>query len=230
MSTRRERPRLLLLAGFGVAALCAMASVALGFVDIYQNGFNNRPQFREVKALGGGNKCDREHKEKRGVMEVVVRDGPRACSFKPPVQGNQSSPDHRFDAAARIIRDTPKALRKDAYLAIAVRVGGGARYQLRIFPKDKEFDLRRKPNGAMFPVAGPNSAVKGMGKLNKMALIAEGNRVRAIVNGTELADVTDPNPNEVNGRRLDFGVGTLKDTKKNTLGNFDRLSVGVPNP
>ena len=230
MSTRRERPRLLAAAVIGAAALFATTSVALGFVDIYKNGFGSRANYREVKAVGGGSHCDREHKRGRGLMEVVVKDGRRACQFKPPVQGNQSKPDHRFDGAARIIRDTPQALRADAYLFLAVRVGGDARYELRVFPKDKEFQLRRKPDGAMFPVAGPNGAVKGMGKLNKMALIAEGDRVRAIVNGTEVADVTDPNPNDVIGRRLDFGVGTLKDTKKNTVGNFDSISVGVPDP
>ena len=230
MSPRRERTKLLLVGAFGAVALCAMAAAAFGFVKVYSNSFNSKQQYRQVKTIGGGNKCDREFKDKRGVMEIDLGDGPRACSFKAPVQGIQQKPDHRFDVAARITRDTDSAARNDAYLAAAVRVGGGARYEFRVFPKDKRFQLRRKPSGAGFPVGDPSGDVKGIGKLNKMALIAEGDRIRAIVNGTEVADLVDANGNEVDGTRLEFGLGNVKNTNKNTVGHVDKIKVAVPNP
>ena len=63
-----------------------------------------------------------------------------------------------------------------------------------------------------------------------MALIAEGDRIRAIVNGTEVADLVDANGNEVDGTRLEFGLGNVKNTNKNTVGHFDKIKVAVPNP
>src|SRR5687767_8652427 len=146
MSTRRERHRLLLIAVFGAAACCAVVASALAFVQVYGNNFNNRPQYREVKTITDGNKCKREFKDARQQMGVETTDGPRHCRYKPPVQGSNPQPDYRFDATARILTKTDGAIRRDAYVSISARVGGGERYELRVFPKDKDYELRRKPN------------------------------------------------------------------------------------
>jgi hypothetical protein len=220
----------LLVAALSAVALLALSAVATGFVQVYSNSFNSKKNYRQIKSIGGGAKCERAFKEKRDVMEVELTEGPRACTFKAPVQGVQRKPDHRFDVKGRLTRDTQSAARRDAYLLTALRVGGGARYELRVFPKDKRFQLRRKPGGAGFPVGDPSGRIKGMGKLNRMALIAEGDRIRAIVNGTEVADVVDVSSNDVDGTRLEFGLGNLKSTKKDSVAHFDQISVGVPNP
>lgn len=231
MSTRRGHLRLRFLAGAGVAALCAaMATSAVAFVDIYVNNFKSKPEYREIEAVTGGNKCHREFKKKREVMLILVDEGPKLCKFKPPVQGSNPKPDHRFDAHSRLLKATPGAVRDDAYLMVAVRVGGGKRYELRVFPKDKDFQLRRQPGGAGFPVDGGNGDIGGVGEVNKLRVVVIGDRIRALVNGTEVADVTDANPGQVSGTKLEFGVGTTRNTKKDTQGTFDRLKVSVPNP
>jgi hypothetical protein len=220
---------LLWLAGIGVVAACAAAATALGFVSIYANHFGNKPAYREIKTIGQSDKCERSYNEKREVMIVKVT-GSRQCAYRPPVQGVSPRPDHRFDVAGRIVDKTPSGLRNDAYLAMSVRVGGGSRYELRVFAKERRFQLRRTPDGGGFPVNAGNNAVVGIGKTNKMSLIAEGDRVRAIINGTEVADVTDPAPGEVKGRRLEFALGNTKNSQKQTVASFDRLKVSVPDP
>ena len=220
---------MLWLAGLGVVAACAAAATAFGYVSIYNNTFGNKPKYREVKNIGKSNKCEREYREKREVMQIKVK-GSHLCNHQPPVQAVSPLPDQRFDASGRIVKKTPSGLRNDAFLDIRIRVGGGTHYELRVFAKERRFQLRRDPDGAAFPVNADNNAVVGIGKQNKMSLIAEGARIRAIVNGTEVADVNDPNHGQIEGRRLEFGLGNLKNSKNHTVGTYDRLKVSVPDP
>ena len=61
-------------------------------------------------------------------------------------------------------------------------------------------------------------------------LRAFGARIEAFVNGTRLADVTDADPGQVDGRRIAFGVGSLKDVKGGPLAVFKSVNVRVPDP
>ena len=229
MSTRREHPRLLLLAGFAFAGAAILAAAAFAFVQIYKNPFNNRSQYNEIQKVSG-KKCGRAFKEERELMQVKAREGPASCSYKLPVQGSGPRPDHRFEAEARLLRDTHSSIREDAYLSMGLRVGSGKRYELRVDSKDREFELRRKPGGAMFPVAGHNGAITGVGRLNRLRLIAVNDRIRAFVNGTKVADVVDPSPGQVDGAKVYFGVGNQKQTGRKTIANFDLLRLKVPTP
>jgi Domain of Unknown Function (DUF1080) len=230
MSTRRGRTKVLLIAAFGAVACCALAASAYGFVQVYSNNFNNKPQYRSVKTVTSGNHCKRKFKESRKAMEVMTTDGPRHCRFKPNAQGSAPQPNQRFDAVGRILTKTASHLRPDAYMSMSIRVGGGERYELRIFPKDRDYELRRKPPGAMFPSAGSNNAIKPIGEANRMRLQVDGARVRAFVNGTQLADVTDPSPGELRGAKVEFGVGSLKNTRQPTVAMFDKLKLSIPTP
>ena len=40
----------------------------------------------------------------------------------------------------------------------------------------------------------------------------------------------DTNGNEVDGTRLEFGLGNVKNTKKNTVGHVDKIKLAVPDP
>jgi len=241
MSSRRGRQTTLLLAVFGVVVCCAVAGTASGIagivnvqtnkiVSVYSNNMNNKPQYREIKTVTSGNKCKRQYQERRKQMEISTTEGPRHCYFKPPVQGSNPQPDHRWEARARMLTKTPSSIRLDAYLSLSARVGGGDRYELRVFPKDREFEIRRKPGGANFPHTGSNNAIKPMGEANQLRLIVEGTHVRAIANGTQLADVNDPQAGQIRGAKVEFGVGNLKNTSKPTLATFDGLKLAVPDP
>ena len=218
-----------MLAALGVVGALLLAATAFAFVQIYVNGFNNKDKYKEIEKVSG-KKCDRAYKEKKGRMQVSADEGPMSCSFKLPVQGSTQRPDHRFDAHARLMKATDANIREDAFVLLALRVGAGDRYEFRVFPRTRDFEVRRKPNGALFPVAGGNGAIKGMGANNKMRLVVDNDRVRALVNGTEVADVIDPSPGDVEGGKVYFGVGNEKDTGKDTVANFDRLRLSVPTP
>ncbi|MGI9019501.1 MAG: hypothetical protein ACR2G3_02175 [Solirubrobacterales bacterium] len=230
MSPRRERIRVWRVAGLGALGACLLAVPALAYVEVYSNNFGNRLSYREIETVTKTNKCKRAFKEARDVMEITAADGPLNCKYKPPVQGSAPRPDHRFDANGRILRKTPDQIRSDAFLAVSVRVGGGNRYELRVYPRDHDYELRRQPGGPMFPSAGSNTDIEGIGKLNKIRLQVDGSRVRAFANGSLLADITDPNSSEVKGAKVEFGLGNVRDTGKATVGTFDKLKLSVPTP
>jgi hypothetical protein len=219
--------------GVGVAALAfALFAVAAAqaWVGIYSNSFKTKSQYKEIQSVSGKERCDRQYKSGNEVMLITVDEGPKECAYKPPVQGSTSKPDHRFDAEGRILRGTVKGVRDDAFLWIAVRVGGGNRYELQVFPKGSDFKLLRKPNNGPFPVKGNAGAINNIGELNKLRIIVLNDRVRAAINKDEVADLTDPNANGVDGAKVEFGVGTDAKSGKNTEGNFGSLRLSVPDP
>ena len=214
-----------------LVAACLLAASALAFVTVYKNNFNSKAGYKEVVRVGGGQKaCSRDWNQKREIMAVELGKAPAVCTFKPPVQGDNSQPDHRFDAEGRILKKTAENIRDEAYLSIAIRVGGGNRYELRVFPKGKDYQLRRQPTGAGFPMNGSNPAIGGIGQRNLLRLLAEGNQISAFVNGTPVATTVDPNANEIAGAKVEFGVGNNADGKKNTAATFDKLKLAVPDP
>ena len=191
----------------------------------------SKAAYKEVVRVGHGSKaCDRSWNEKREIMRIELGKAPGACTYTPPVQGDAPQPDHRFDVAGRILKNTADNIRDDAYLSIAIRVGGGKRYELRVFPKGKEFQLRRQPSGAGFPNNGSNPAIGKIGKLNQLRLRAEGSQVTASVNGTQVASVNDGDPGQLSGAKVEFGVGNVGNSKKDTLATFDKLKLAVPDP
>jgi hypothetical protein len=214
------------LVGAGV-----LAAAALAFVTIYKNNFTSKSAYKEVVRVGGGQKaCQRDWSEKRERMVIELGKAPGACIYKPPVQGDGPQPDHRFDADGRVLKKTGDNIRDEAYLSIAVRVGGDKRYELRVFPKGKDYQLRRQPNGPGFPMNGPSPAIGGIGQQNRMRLLVDGNQVSAFVNGTPVANTVDANASELPGAKVEFGVGNNDDSRKKTVATFDKLKLAVPDP
>ena len=61
MSTRRERTKAALDRRRSAPSRAARSPLpAYGFVEVYSNNFNNKPQYRSVKTVTSGNKCERE--------------------------------------------------------------------------------------------------------------------------------------------------------------------------
>jgi hypothetical protein len=225
-ATRRGLPGLI-----GAAAvLGVLAATAFAVVEIYSNGFNSRHAFKEIQSADGGKKCKRSWIKKNGQMKIQLSKGPDACTYKLPVQGDASQPDYRIEAKGKISKKTNRKVREDAYLTVAVRVGGGKRYELRVTPKTQEFSLRRQPGGGGFPSNGTNADIGKIGEKNVLLLVASGNEIRAKANGADLATVNDGNASEIGGRKLEFGIGSEADTKKDTVGSFSKVLVSVPSP
>jgi hypothetical protein len=214
-----------------LAAMGVLVAGAFALVTVYKNAFNNAASFKEVsRSGGGGGSCAREFRKKDGEMRVTVKEGPVTCEYQPPVEGDGPRPDHNFQAHAVVGRQTDKDVDETAFVAVAVRVGGGSHYQLRVFPKTDTYKLRRQPSGAGFPAQGTEATIKPIGRVNQIEIAAVGNEVRAFANDVPLATVVDANPGELDGASVEFGVGNEADTGKDTFGSITRIELRVPDP
>jgi hypothetical protein len=223
-------PTFLALAALAAAVCAAAAAVALANVVVYNNNFSKRPDVRQMAKAGGGKDCRRAFVRNSKRMRVLARSGPRTCGFRPPVQSDGELPNHVFTANGRIPTGNPQGTRASAFLFARVRAGGGTGYELRVHPRGGRFELTREPDGGAFPVTGSSEAINGFGEPNRIRLAAVGAELRAFVNGTELAVVTDPNPGAVTGTRLHLGAGHERRTENNFHAAFDRVRVAVPSP
>jgi hypothetical protein len=212
-------------------AVGVAAATALAAVTVYKNGFSKKGEVKELRQAQGKH-CKRSFRKKAGKVRIDVTRGSEVCGYRPPVEGDTDGPDHSVQVAAKFLRSTPKGLRKDAYAAVFVRSGKTSDYELRIFPVKHRFRLVRSPSGggSGFPAQGRSPAIKGFNKLNVLELKAVGSRVTARVNGTKIATVTDSDPAQVGGRRLEIAVANGKRSDKTVSATIDKLKVQVPTP
>jgi hypothetical protein len=226
------RTRKVIAALVALALAGAVATLAFADVVVYKNSFSSKAAVKEVKKAGG-KKCKRKFVskgKKRKFMRATLTKSPGACTMTLPVQGDSVLPDYTLQVAGKVAKRTAKSLQRSAYLAASVRVGPDGGYELRVFPKKGRFELARTPNGEGFPVKGESNAVARIGKKNKLTLTASGATLRAVVNGDVVARVTDSDPGGVTGTRLRFAAGNARRSGKNTVANFQKLRVSVPDP
>ena len=217
-----------LLAAVGVLVL---ASSAAAVVYIYKNSFGSSAAFRDVDQMSGGKKCDASHSKGAKAMRITMR-GRTFCEYSPPITGDADQPDHEIVAEGRILASSPDNVKRHSYLAVRVRVGQGTYYEFRVNPKEKEYKLNREPVGgaAGLPISGTSNRIEPLGELNKLRLRVTGNDVTAFINGNSVATYNDPNPGQVTGRKVSFGLGSTKKTNPGPTGAFTAIKVGVPTP
>ena len=226
----RRRTRSAVALAAAALGLGLVAAVALAGVTVYKNNFSSEAEAKELRHSSGKH-CVKRWRDKAKTVRAQRRGGAGTCGYRPPVEGDSPGPDHDFRVKEKLLKTTPKGLRGSSYLTIAVRSGKDSGYELRIFPKRHKFQLRRSPSGGGgFPAKGRNRAIKGVDKPNRGRLKVDGNRVTARVNGTLLARVTDPNAGQVDGRKLEVGVGSTRRSHKRIAATFDNLKLLVPNP
>jgi hypothetical protein len=228
------RPRVLITrATCLLAALAALglAATALAGVTVYKNNFSSRPEAKELRHAQGKH-CGSKWRKKAKNLRVDVNRGPDVCGYRPPVEGDTAGPDHDFQAKLKLLKATPKGVRDGAYLAVAVRSGKNAGYELRVFPTKHKFELLRSPSGggSGFPARGTSDAVNGVNKPNILRLRAVNAKVIARVNGTRVAKVSDSNPAEVDGRKLEVAIGHRRHAAKPVSTTVDDLKLQVPKP
>lgn len=214
-----------------VACLClGVVASATAAVYVYSNNFSSKSDLRELKRKsGGGAACDASRPGKGGFMKIKVSK-PAYCGYVPPVTSDSRQPDIHLKAKGKIGTSTPGSQRKAAFLAIRVRSGGGENYELMVKPRRRRFELSRSPNTGGVPIKGKAGVLKGIGKNNTLHLQATNKRVIARVNGRKVAKFVDPNPGNVGGRRVMFGVGTTKNSSQPVNARYSKVKVGVPRP
>ena len=79
-------------------------------------------------------------------------------------------------------------------------------------------------------MSGGSNQINPLGEKNKLRLRITGGNVTAFVNGNSIATFDDPNPGQVTGRKVAFGVGSTKGANNGPIGVFKQIKVGVPTP
>jgi hypothetical protein len=227
MRPKRTRPRSLAILLAAAAISLGLAAGATAAIFVYGNGFSTKAQFKEIKRSSGGKRCDKDYRDKSTSMKISLA-GKRLCAYSTPLVGDAPQPNHVIWAKGQVLpKKTPDALRKAAYLALRVRAGRGDYYELQVRPRGHHWKLLRSPNEGKVADAGRSDAIRPLKAPNKLQLQVRGARVTAFANGKKLISVVDPNPNEVQGRKVAFGLGSRKDSRRETVGVFERIKAGI---
>ncbi len=225
-----------------IAAACLAAAAALGLaasasgalIGIYRNGMESKDQRAQIVKLIGDN-CGRGGSDH--AFRVLVGKATRECAYRTPVIGR----DLEVAVTARLLEGTPKAVQRQAFLAVNLRAGAqGARYQIAVFPLQRKAQLRRISADGKITYLAVEKGIKtnGLNQANQIRLQAfnitkgpeQGKcRVLAFVGRQQVADVSDAASGELQGRTAGVSLGA-NGNAKGTMGSFDDLVVRVPSP
>jgi hypothetical protein len=217
-----------------LTATLALAGSASALVGIYRNGMETDGQRGEIRKLSG-ERCGRGGSDT--AFKITVGKQTKECSYRTPVLGR----DVEVAATMRLLDGTPKKLRNSAYLALSLRSGGGANYQLLVFPLQRKAQLRKTfaDGGVEFlRIARKVPTIKGVNRANPMRLRAfnitkgpeKGScKILAYVGSELVAEFTDQAAGDLQGRATGFAVGATKNAK-GAVGSADDVVVRVPTP
>jgi hypothetical protein len=230
------RPRTIAACLAALGALLAPAGMAAAaLVGVYRNGMGSQAQREQILKLAG----DRCARSAAGTsIRVFVGKRTSECAYRTPVIGR----DLEIAATERLLSGTPKKLQHRAYLGLNLRAGGGgAHYQLAVYPFQRKVQLRKaRADGKLkyLEIAKDVGAVQGVGRANQLRLRAfnvtsgpdKGScRLIAWVGGRQVANVLDGHAGELQGRTSGFGVGASGNAK-GTVATVDDVVIRVPNP
>jgi hypothetical protein len=216
------------------AALALVASAGASLIGIYRDGMGSTSQRAQMVKLSGSH-CSRGGLG--GALRVTVGKATKECAYRTPVIGR----DLEIATTARLLSTTPKPLQHGAFLALDLRSGGGARYQLAVYPLQGKVQLRKSlPEGGFKYLAIEKNVaqVKGLDAANDLRLrafnLSEGEekgacQLLAFVGGKLVAEATDAAAGELSGRASGFSVGSAK-SAKGMQASFDDVVIRVPSP
>ena len=217
-----------------IALLAVAGTAGAALIGIYRNGMETSGQRGEPVKLSG-ERCGRGGSDH--AFRVVVGKRTKECSYRTIVFGR----DLEIAATARLLSSTPKPVRRKAYLALNLRSGDGAHYQLLAYPLQRKAQLRKTFSNGSFKylrIAKHVKSIMGVDKANKLRLRAfnvtsgpdKGHcHILGYVGKVLVADFTDRASGDLPGRASGFAVGATKKAK-GAAGSFDDVVVRVPNP
>jgi hypothetical protein len=217
-----------------IALLALAGSAGAALIGIYRNGMETSGQRGEPVKLSG-ERCGRGGSDH--AFRVVVGKRTRECSYRTTVLGR----DLEISATTRLLSETPKPVRRKAYLALSLRSGDGGHYQLLAYPLQRKAQLRKTlSDGSVkyLRIAKNVKSIMGVDKANQLRLRAfnitsgpdKGRcRILAWVGKLLVADFTDRASGDLQGRASGFAVGATKNAK-GAAASFDDVVVRVPNP
>jgi len=211
--------------------VCAVAGAAM--IGIYRNGMESLAQRSQLVKLSG-HACARAGAG--GAMRITIGKATGSCSYRTPVLGR----DLEISATERLLSGTPTALQRKAYLGLMLRAGGGAKYALLVFPRQKKAQLIKvtKDGTKYLAIARNEKAVVGVNEANKLRLRAvnvtsgpeKGQaRLLAYVGSKLVGEAKDEGAGDLSGRASAVVVGTVKNGN-GIVASVDDVVVRVPSP
>jgi len=216
------------------AALLLAAGAAGAMIGIYRNSMETTAQRSQLVKLSGRS-CTRGGSG--GALRIELGKRTSECSYRTPVLGR----DLEIAATERLLSGTPKALQRKVFLGLVLRAGGGARYQLAVYPVQRKVQLRKTlSDGTVkyLDVEKSVSGVKGVNQDNQLRLSAinatsgekHGNcRLLAFVGGKLVAEAADAGAADLSGRASGVSVGSTA-SATGAQASVDNVVVRVPSP
>lgn len=215
-------------------ALIACSSAGAAMIGIYRNGLDTLSQRSQLVKLSGRN-CARGGVE--GGLRILVGKRTDACALRTPVVGR----DVEIVTEQRLLAGTPRKLSHKAYLGAVLRAGGGAKYELRVFPRQRKVQLLKvtSERTRYLAIAKGVEGVQGVNKMNAVRLRAvnvtsgeeKGQTKLAGLLGSELAvEATDRAGGELKGRAAAVLVGATANNARGVVAKVERIVVRVPSP
>jgi hypothetical protein len=220
-------------ASLAVVALALAASASAAMIGIYRNGMETTAQRAQLVGLAGGS-CTRGGSS--GALRIAIGKRTGACSYRTPVLGRNLE----ISATERLLSGTPPALQRKAYLALELRAGGGAKYQLLTFPLQRKVQLVRvSGEGSEYlAIAKDVKTVMGVNKANSLRLRAinvtsgpERGQAQLVgyVGGAAVVEATDEGAGDLSGLASAVSIGAVK-SGNGVIGSVDDVVVRVPSP
>ena len=229
-----KRLTIVFWAALALAAVTASSAFAVKALSIYRNNMDSGAKRGQMVAVSGQN-CDRGGSPR--AFKVTVGRRTKECSYRTPVVGR----DLEIFSTGRLLSGTPREKRSRMFLALNLRSGGGARYQLAVFPLQRKYQLRkilRNGTTKFLAVGKQIRRIKGINKANVMRLRAfnltstsekDDCRLLVFINEKRMAVVTDHSAGPLKGRFSGVSVGSRK-ISSGAVASFDDVVVRVPSP
>jgi hypothetical protein len=213
-----------LTAGLLIAAVSGAA-----MIGIYRNGMETTAQRAQLVKLAGSS-CTRGGSD--GALRIAIGKATDACSYRTPVLGRNLE----ISATERLLSGTPDPLQRKAYLALELRAGAGAKYQLLAFPLQRKVQLL-KSTGEGTEYLAIQKDVKdlmGVNKANALRLrvlkLAKGQaQLSAYVGGVLVTEATDESAGDLTGAASSVAVGANSGAH-GVIASVDDVVVRVPSP
>lgn len=228
--TKEPRRRRAALIALGCVIAGSLAAGALASVTIYTNDFKAKHEFKTVSKAAGGKACERFwHKKKAFGIEAKKK---TECAYEIPVFSDGSGGNLNVKTFFKAFSaNTTSKIRKGTFGFLALRASNSARYQLRVFPKGRRWELRRGPASGQFPVKGKLKQIAPFDKRNDVQMRVSGDKIDVWVQGKAVVKgLVDSSAAQVSGSGIRIGIGQANKAKRPTSGIFNKVRVDLPKP
>jgi hypothetical protein len=229
----KTRTKAILLAALAIS-LFACSSASAAVIGIYRNNLETLAQRSQLVKISG-QACARGGVE--GGLRVLVGKQTEACAFRTPVVGR----DLEIVSEQRLLSGTPKNLQQKAYLGVELRAGGGAKYQYRVFPRQRKVQLLKlTPERTKYlAIEKQVEFVKGVNQLNALRLRATNvtsgaekgqTKLVGLLGNNPVLEATDPAGGELQGRASAVVIGATARNAKGVTALVEKIVLRVPSP